>query len=131
MDERRWTILLADDSSTVRAVVQLALAEESFDVHSVADGEQAIQEVRTLRPDIVIADVVMPKKDGYEVCAFIRSTPELKHIPVLLLSGAFESFDPARAAEVGGDGHLVKPFKPRTLIEKVTRLVGSGPRAGG
>lgn len=126
--ERRRTILLADDSSTVRAVVEVALSQEPYEVHSVSDGEQAIHEVESLRPDMVIADVFMPKKDGYDVCAFIQSKPELKHIPVVLLSGAFESFDQARAAKVGGDGHLVKPFEPRALVTKIRQLVG--PAAG-
>jgi CheY-like chemotaxis protein len=91
----------------------------------VKDGEQALHELQTLRPDLVIADTAMPKKDGYEVCAFIRSQPDLKHIPVLLLSGAFDPFDAARAAEVGSDGHVVKPFEPRALIAKMKHLVAA------
>jgi CheY-like chemotaxis protein len=126
----RLKILLADDSSTVRAVVQLALPSESFDVLCVADGEQAIQALQELRPDLVIADVVMPKKDGYELCAFIRATPELIEIPVLLLSGAFETFDAGRAAQAGADAHLVKPFEPGALIDKIRKLTGRAEAGG-
>ena len=122
--ERKPTVLVADDSSTVRAVAQLTF-DHDFEVHTVSDGEQAVEEVQTLLPDLVIADVAMPKKDGYEVCEFIRSQPDLKHIPVLLLSGAFEPFDPARAAKVGADGQVVKPFEPRTLIARVKQLVAA------
>jgi CheY-like chemotaxis protein len=121
----RGTILVADDSSTIRQVVELTFAGEDLDVRAVADGEEAIELLRSLRPALVIADVVMPRKNGYEVCEFVRSLPELKHVPVLLLSGAFESFDPARAARVGGDAHMVKPFQPQSLVAKVRQLLGA------
>jgi CheY-like chemotaxis protein len=96
----------------------------------VGDGKQAIERVQTDRPDIVLADVGMPERDGYEVAAFIKGDPALAHIPVLLLTGAFEPIDEARARAVGCDGVLVKPFEPQMVISRVRDLL-AGKRDGG
>ena len=74
-------------------------------------------------PDIVLADVGMPGRDGYEVAQHIKNTPRLAHIPVVLLTGAFEPIDQARAAAVGCDGVLAKPFEPQLVIGRVKELL--------
>src|SRR6266404_3620445 len=116
-------ILLADDSITIKKVIELTFSDEDFDVVTVGNGRLALEKVQELRPDIVLCDIIMPEKDGYEVCAFIKKSPALQHIPVLLLTGAFEPFDQERAARVGSDGYLAKPFEPETLIAKVKDLL--------
>jgi CheY-like chemotaxis protein len=116
-------LLLADDSVTIQRVIELTFADEDVQVLAVGDGQQAIDRVRTDRPDIVLADVGMPERDGYEVAAFIKGDPELAHIPVLLLTGAFEPVDEARARAVGCDGVLVKPFEPQMVISRVRDLL--------
>lgn len=120
-------LLLADDSVTIQRVIELTFADEDVDVIAVGDGQQAIQRVQSERPDIVLADIGMPGRDGYEVAAFIKGTPELSHIPVLLLTGAFEPVDEARARAAGCDGVLVKPFEPQLVITRVKDLI-SGRR---
>ena len=90
---------------------------------AVSDGQQAIDRIVSDRPDIVLADVGMPKHDGYEVAAFIKADPALKHIPVLLLTGAFEPVDEDRARAVSCDGVLAKPFEPQLLIGRVKELL--------
>src|SRR5918996_5571429 len=97
-------LLLADDSVTIQRVIELTFADEDVQVLTAGDGEQAIQRVEADHPDIVLADIGMPKRSGYEVAAFIKGQPELAHIPVLLLAGAFEPVDQARAEEAGCDG---------------------------
>ena len=94
-------LLLADDSVTIQRVIELTFADEDVKVVAVGDGKQAIERVQTDRPDIVLADVGMPERDGYEVAAFIKGDPSLAHIPVLLLTGAFEPIDEARARTLG------------------------------
>ncbi|MGH6962455.1 MAG: response regulator, partial [Dongiaceae bacterium] len=89
----------------------------------VGDGKQAIERIVGDRPDIVLADIGMPERDGYEVASFIKSTPEFSHIPVLLLTGAFEPVDEARSRAVGADGVLVKPFEPQMVISRVRELL--------
>ena len=117
-------ILLADDSITIQKVIELTFSDEDFDVVTVGNGRLALEKVQEVRPDIVLCDIIMPEKDGYEVCEFVKKTPALQHIPVLLLTGAFEPFDQDRAARVGSDGFLAKPFEPETLIAKVKELLG-------
>src|SRR5688500_12710828 len=116
-------ILLADDSITIQKVIELTFSDEDFDVVTVGNGRLAIEKVQEVRPDLVLCDIIMPEKDGYEVCDFIKKTEGLSHIPVLLLTGAFEPFDQERAARVRCDGFLAKPFEPQTLIAKVKDLL--------
>ncbi len=116
-------LLLADDSVTIQRVIELTFADENVQVLAVGDGRQAIERVQSERPDIVLADVGMPERDGYEVAAFIKGDPELAHIPVLLLTGAFEPVDEVRARAVGCDGVLVKPFEPQMVISRVRDLL--------
>jgi len=123
-------ILLADDSITIQKVIELTFSDEDFEVVTVGNGRLAIERVADVRPDVVLCDIIMPEKDGYEVCDFIKKNPALSHIPVLLLTGAFEPFDQEKAARVGCDGFLAKPFEPQTLIAKVKDLLGKGSRAG-
>jgi CheY-like chemotaxis protein len=116
-------LLLADDSVTIQRVIELTFSGEDVQVIAVSDGEQAIARVPIERPDIVLAGIGMPKRSGYEVAAFIKGHSDFKHIPVLLLAGAFEPVDSARAEQVGCDGVLVKPFEPQHVIARVRELL--------
>ena len=116
-------ILLADDSITIQKVIELTFSDEDFELHTVGNGQKAMDEIRSIMPDIVLCDIIMPEKNGYEVCEFIKSADDLKHIPVLLLTGAFEPFDQERAKAAGCEGFLAKPFEPQTLISKVKELL--------
>jgi CheY-like chemotaxis protein len=116
-------ILLADDSITIQKVIELTFSDEDFEVVTVGNGRLALERVQEAPPDILLCDIIMPEKDGYDVCDFVKKNPALAHIPVLLLTGAFEPFDQERAARVGCDGFLAKPFEPQTLIAKVKDLL--------
>lgn len=116
-------LLLADDSVTIQKVIELTFADEDIEVIAVSNGAQAISIAPIERPDIVLADVGMPERDGYEVAAFIKRTPSLSHVPVLLLTGAFEPIDEGRAKAAGCDGVLVKPFEPQMVISRVKDLI--------
>jgi CheY-like chemotaxis protein len=119
-------LLLADDSITIRKVVGIIFADEGFSLTVVDNGNAAVEKALEIVPDIILADVVMPGKNGYEVCEEIRRLPELKHIPLLLLTGAFEPFDEDKARSCGADDFISKPFESQQLLEKVRRLVESG-----
>ncbi len=121
-------MLLADDSVTIQRVIELTFADEDVDIQVVGDGAQAIDQIEAHAPDIVLADTSMPKKDGYDVAAFVKNDAKLAHIPVVLLAGAFEPLDSARAETVGAAGVLVKPFEPQQVISKVRELLA--PFAG-
>ena len=116
-------LLLADDSITIQRVIELTFADEDVNVAAVGDGQQAIDRIEADPPDIILADVGMPKRDGYDVAAYVKSRPTLAHIPVVLLTGAFEPVDQARATAVGCDGVLAKPFEPHMVISRVKQLL--------
>jgi CheY-like chemotaxis protein len=120
----RHRLLLADDSVTIQRVIELTFADEDIEVIAVGDGQMAIDRLETDPPDIVLADVDMPKLDGYEVAAYVKTRPKLAHIPVVLLTGAFEPVDEARAAEAGSSDVLAKPFEPQMVINRVKQLLG-------
>jgi len=105
-------ILVADDNSNIQKMVGLALKDQGIDVVAVGNGEAAVRKISDLRPDLVLADVFMPVRNGYEVCQYVKSDPSLAHIPVILLVGAFDPLDEQEAQRVGADGVLKKPFVP-------------------
>lgn len=115
------TILLADDSATIRRIVELTFTDTEFRLESVATGAEALPMIESLRPDLVLADVVMPEPTGYELCRTIKNSG--KAVPVLLLAGTFEPFDSEQARACGADGHLVKPFESQALLERVQALL--------
>jgi len=121
-------LLLADDSVTIQKVIDLTFADEGVRVVAYGNGQEAIDHLEEVAPDIVLADVFMPSKNGYEVCRYIKENEKLKHIPVMLLVGSFEPFDEAEARRVGADDILTKPFQSiRRLIDRVGALVSNRP----
>jgi CheY-like chemotaxis protein len=120
----RRTILLADDSVTIRKIVELTFSDTDIRVESVASGREALDRLNDLRPDLVLADVVMPGPSGYELCRAIKQSA--RPVPVLLLAGTFEPFDAVQARECGSDGHVTKPFDSRQLVQRVERLLSDG-----
>lgn len=118
------TLLLADDSVTVQRVIGLTFATEDFRVVTVSDGQAAIDRIRSQPPDIVLAGAAMPNVNGYDVASFVRSQPALQSLPVLLLTGAFETVDPERLKTSGATGVLEKPLDPTAVISRVKELLG-------
>jgi CheY-like chemotaxis protein len=94
----------------------------------VGNGAQAIRKIDEVVPDIALVDVMMPQRNGYEVCSHIKQDPRLSWIPVLLLTGTFEPFDPRRAEQAGANGHITKPFESRALVAQVEDLLAGHPR---
>ncbi len=120
-------LLLADDSITIQKVVGIIFAPEDYDLQIASDGNKAYEMALSQQPDLVIADIAMPGKDGFELCREIKSNPLLAQTSVLLLPGAFEKFDEARAVEVCADGWLTKPFESQVLLDKVASLSDMPP----
>ena len=117
------TLLLADDSVTIQRVIELTFANEDVRVVSVGDGRRAVEWFDAEVPDVVLADVNVPEVDGYALAEFIKQSPRLRHVPVLLLAGAFEPVDQERVRATGCDGVLVKPFEPQQLVSRVKQLL--------
>ena len=126
-------ILVADDNSNIQKMVGLALKDQGIDVVAVGNGEAAVRKISDIRPDLVLADVFMPVRNGYEVCQYVKGDSALAHIPVILLVGAFDPLDEQEAQRVGADGVLKKPFvPPDPLISMVkSALARAGVAVGG
>lgn len=120
----RRKILLADDSVTIQKVVNLTFADEGIDVFPISNGNEAIDRLLEISPDLVMADVHMPGYSGYEVCERIKQHEKFKNTPVILLIGSFETFNEQEAQRVGADDYLTKPFQSiRQLVTKVSELL--------
>lgn len=124
-----YKLLLADDSLTIQKVVELVLANENFEIKTTNDGEQALAVMGSFSPDIVLADIDMPKLNGYQLCEKLKKSDTYSRIPVILLAGAFEPFDEEYAKSVSADDFIIKPFESQELISKVKALLAAVPPA--
>ncbi len=122
-------LLLADDSITIQKVIGITFANEDYDLTIVDNGDAALQKAQADKPHLILADVFMPGKNGYELCAAVKQDPGLKDVPVLLLTGTFEPFDEEKAVSSGANGWIAKPFESQALIEKVEKLIAGGAPA--
>ena len=116
-------VLVVDDSLSVRKVVEKALEGRSVQVLSAASGGEAIERIERDRPDLVVCDVILPDKDGYQICEFVRTHPAIGKTPVLLISGVVNSTVLARAAEVQSNDVMFKPFAADELVRKIDNLL--------
>ncbi|NLV24992.1 MAG: response regulator [Deltaproteobacteria bacterium] len=123
-------LLLADDSITIQKVIEITFANQDFDLTLVGNGDDAFEKAKNDPPDIILADIIMPGKNGYELCRAIKKIQNLSHIPILLLVGSFEPFDEEKARAIGADGWIAKPFETQALISKVQHLLENAPPPG-
>lgn len=118
-------ILLVDDSITIQKVAELILSAEGFDIKMANNGDEALSVIQAFMPDIVLADIEMPGMNGYRLCELIKTSPDTRHIPVILLAGAFESMDANIAGSAGADDFIVKPFEAQELTSKVSAVLAA------
>ncbi|MFN7993628.1 MAG: response regulator [Bryobacteraceae bacterium] len=124
-------ILLADDSSHAQRMGEQILREEGFEVVTVSDGDSALLRLEDVDPDLVLADVAMPHRTGYEVCQYVKISPRHKHARVLLIAGVKDPVDEAEARRVHADGVVQKPFEASLLLGAVKPLVEEAARERG
>src|SRR5579864_3410545 len=117
------TVYFIDDSATMREVIKIAFRRENINVVACHDAAAALAEIETARPDVVITDVIMPDKDGYDVCQFIKTHADLAKTPVILMSGVVNRAVAEKAFAVKADELLRKPFQPQDLIARVKNLL--------
>ena len=116
-------IYFIDDSATMREVVKIAFRRENFNVVTCADVTSAIDMFAQTVPDAIISDVIMPDKDGYQLCQFVKQNPALQNKPVILMSGIVNQEVAEKAHEVKADELLRKPFHPQDLVARVKKLL--------
>ena len=122
----RPNVYFIDDSATMREIVKTAFLRENISVVTCHDATIALAEIELAPPDVVISDIIMPGKDGYEVCRFIKQHPLLNKMPVILMSGMVDRTVAEKALAVKADELIRKPFQPRDLINRVKALLNPG-----
>jgi DNA-binding response OmpR family regulator len=117
------TILVAEDDPVSRRFVVSLLEERGYEVLVAEDGEHALELARSAEPDLLVSDLVMPYRDGFEVLRAIRNDPKIAHLPVLILSMRDHEDDVVRGLESGADEYVVKPFNARELVARIRKLL--------
>ena len=119
------TVLVVDDTPAGRETLEALLFSDAYDLHFANDGIQALQAAATLRPDLILLDVMMPGIDGFEVCRRLRADPELTHIPVIMVTALDDRASRLQGIESGADDFVSKPFDSgelRARVRTITRL---------
>lgn len=117
------SILVVDDERAIQKILEFNLKKQGYEVQVAKDGLEALEKVRKNMPDLIILDLMMPHKNGYEVCEEIRADPNLKDILIILLTAKGQEIDRDKGMEVGADLYATKPFSPRALLESVADLL--------
>jgi two-component system alkaline phosphatase synthesis response regulator PhoP len=121
-------ILVVDDEIYIVHILDFSLGVEGYEVMTALDGEQALAKVAQDKPDLIVLDIMMPKLDGYETCKALKSAPETRDIPIILLSAKGRNVDQKVGFEVGADDYITKPFSPRKLVERINSILGQTSR---
>ena len=122
----RGRILVVDDEIYIVHILDFSLGMEGYEVVTALDGEQALEKVKECPPDLIVLDIMMPKMDGYETCRELKSNPETRDIPVILLSAKGRNVDQKVGFEVGADDYITKPFSPRKLVDRINAILTQG-----
>ena len=121
-------ILIADDEPSIVAAVEFLLQRDGYEVHVARNGEEALKQVEAHNPDLVLLDVMMPVKSGYEVCMRMREREDWRHIKIIMLSAKGRDAEVAKGLTMGADVYVTKPFSTRDLMAKIRALLGEDPK---
>ena len=122
------SVLVVDDDPVILRLLQVNFELEGIEVTTAVDGEEGLKLVQTDRPDLVISDIMMPKVNGLELLAALRSSPETASLPVILLSAKAQVADVQRGLELGADDYVTKPFDPLELIDRLYKVLAKTRR---
>lgn len=118
-------ILIADDEQNIVISVEFLMKREGYTVFVAGDGDEALARIRAEKPDLVLLDVMMPKKNGFDVCQEVRADPALAGVRILMLTARGRDTEMAKGLALGADGYMTKPFSTKDLVDKVRELLGS------
>ena len=116
-------ILAVDDEPNILLSLEFILEEEGYDVYTARDGDEALEVAASVRPDLILLDVAMPRRDGYEVCRLLREHPELAGVKVVMLTAKGQPLEKKKGVEVGADLYVTKPFGAAELLEKIRTVL--------
>lgn len=124
-------VLVADDEDGIRMLIVDTLSHDAqYHLLVAKDGQEALEAAMEHKPDLVLLDIMMPERDGYDVCRAIKANPATSHVKVIMLTAMAQVADQRRAQEAGADDYFTKPFSPVKLLNKVASLLGAGLPAG-
>jgi CheY-like chemotaxis protein len=118
-------VLVGDDSEVIRELISVNLELEGFDVCTAEDGQDALDRIEEIEPDLVTLDVVMPRLDGFQTAARLRANAATRHIPLVMVSAAAQEGDLQRGREIGVNAYITKPFQPEELVQVVRDLTAA------
>jgi DNA-binding response OmpR family regulator len=119
-------ILIADDEPNIVVALEFLLQRNGYEVHVARNGEEALKLVEDCNPDLVLLDVMMPVRSGYEVCTRIRERAEWRHIKIIMLSAKGRDAEVSKGLSIGADHYITKPFSTQELVAKINGLLGVG-----
>ena len=117
-------ILICDDEPNIVISLEFLMEQSGFEVAAARDGDDALRQIETFCPDLVLLDVMMPARNGYEVCQRIRANPAWQHIKVVMLTARGRDTEEAKGRALGADSYVTKPFSTRDLVAHVRELLG-------
>ena len=118
-------ILIADDEPNIVAALEFLLQRSGFEVHVARNGDEALKLIESHRPDLVLLDVMMPQRSGYEVCQRMRENEDWRHIKIVMLSAKGRDVEVNKGLSIGADLYVTKPFSTRELVAKINGLLGA------
>lgn len=124
--ETKPKVLIADDEPNIVTALEYLLRNSGYEVRVAANGEEALAQVESFLPDVVLMDIMMPLKSGYEVCQRMRERPEWNHIKIVMVSAKGRDAEVTKGLSLGADLYVIKPFSSRELVDAINRLVGRG-----
>lgn len=123
----RNKVLIADDEPNIVVALEFALQKEGFVVAAAADGDEALAKAREFRPDVLLLDVMMPKKSGFEVCEELRADPDFADLVIVMVTAKGRDTEVARGLAIGADAYVTKPFANRDLLARIRELLERRP----
>ena len=118
------SVLVVDDEPNIVLSLQFLMKQAGFEVRVARDGDEALRAVAEVPPDLILLDVMMPKRDGYEVCQMIRANPDWQHIRIIMLTAKGREVEREKGIALGADDYITKPFSTREVVDRVKHLLG-------
>ncbi|MGF1560638.1 MAG: response regulator transcription factor [Geminicoccaceae bacterium] len=125
------SVLIVDDETSITLSLRHLMQREGYDVRVAADGEQALAEITADPPDLVLLDVMIPKRDGYDVCQTVRNNPDWQNVKIIMVTAKGREVELEKGLALGADAYVTKPFSTRDLAAQVRRMIGENVQVNG